>query len=150
MGGEVAVASPGIHITQLTGIVVAGIFHSALSVGKNREAQPLPTTAQSNFRWKKLRTRQLFRTLFYLYLRRDTRVWTPRGLGLGWARHCGWVAFKVWRTYALSRGHAPGAESGSQVSMLKVQGETRSQAGQPGRPCEIPVALGWGQRNIWV
>ena len=78
------------HTRLLRGVVVGRVFTPALSAGKNSKAQPLPTTTQSNLQGQGEKSQgrdvQLFRTLFYLYLRRDTRVWTPRGLGTGWGQ----------------------------------------------------------------
>jgi len=67
--------------TSIRGVFVGGVFSPAFLVGKNSKAQLLPTT-QGNWQGQGEKS-QLFRTLFYLYLRRDTRKRTPRGLGTG-------------------------------------------------------------------
>ena len=89
MANEAAVGSPRVH-QQLRGVFVGRIFRPALLVGKNSKAQLLPTTTQGNWQGQGEKIQgqdvQLFRTLLYLYLRRDTRQRTPRVLCTGLAQ----------------------------------------------------------------
>lgn len=86
---------------------------------------------------------QLFRILSYLYRRRDTRVWTPRDLGHGWARHCGWVVSKTQENPGQSQQRVM-----LQGLNLKVPGLcAQSLRGKQG--CQARSALGimWGLRG---
>ena len=74
------------YTSSIREVFVGGVFSPAFLVGKNNKAQLLPTT-QGKWQGQGEKSQgqdvQLFRTLFYLYLRRDTRKRTPRGLGTG-------------------------------------------------------------------
>ena len=76
--------------TSIRGVFVGGVFSPAFLVGKNSKAQILPSTTQGNWQGRREKGQgqdvQLFRTLFYLYLRRNTRKRTPRGLDTAWAQ----------------------------------------------------------------